>query len=50
MMDVLWEAQVSRHGGAPKSRRQDEDEAKAVVPLAAVLVHWLTTNVLRKRP
>ncbi len=50
MMQALWQAQVSRHGGAPKSRRQDEDEAKAVVPLAAVIVHWLTTSVLRRKP
>lgn len=50
MMEMLWHAQVSRHGGAPKSRRQDENEARAVVPLAAVLVHWMTTNVLRKKP
>ena len=42
MMEVLWQAQAFRHGGTavqPKSRRQDEDEARAVVPLAAVLVH-----------
>jgi len=50
MMELLWHAQVSRHGGAPKSRRQVEEEARSVVPLAAVLVHWLTTNVLRKKP
>ncbi|NYF57876.1 hypothetical protein [Micromonospora purpureochromogenes] len=50
MMETLWQAQVSRHGGSPKSRRQDEDEARAVVPLAAVLVHWLSTGVLRKKP
>jgi hypothetical protein len=50
MLQALWQAQVSRHGGAPKSRRQDEDEARTVVPLAAVIVHWLTTSVLRRRP
>jgi hypothetical protein len=50
MMQMLWQAQVSRHGGAPKSRRQDEDEAKTVVPLAAVIVHWLSTNVLHEKP
>jgi hypothetical protein len=49
MMEILYHAQVSRHGGAPKSRRQNEDEARAVVPLAAVLVHWMTTNALRKK-
>ncbi|WP_433302298.1 hypothetical protein ACQP2F_08650 [Actinoplanes sp. CA-030573] len=49
MMEILWQAQVSRHGGAPKSRRQDDDEARAIVPLASLLVHWMTSGVLRRR-
>lgn len=50
MMQTLWEAQLSRHGGAPKSRRQSQDEAEAAVHLAVLLVQWLSTNVLRKKP
>jgi hypothetical protein len=49
MLELLWQAQVSRHGGAPKSRHQDQAEAAAAVHLAAVLVQWLSTGVLRKR-
>ncbi|WP_344216649.1 hypothetical protein [Kribbella sancticallisti] len=49
MMEILWQAQRSRHGGGASSRRQVDDEARAVVPLAALLVHWLTTNVLREK-
>ncbi|MEU2986232.1 hypothetical protein ABZ647_17710 [Micromonospora aurantiaca] len=50
MMQTLWEAQLSRHGGAPKSRRQNQDEAEAAVHLAVLLVQWLSTGVLRKKP
>jgi hypothetical protein len=49
MMEALWQAQCSRHGGAPKSRRQSQDEAEAAVHLAALLVQWLSTGVLRKK-
>lgn len=50
MMETLWQAQLSRHGGAPKSRRQNQDEAEAAVHLAVLLVQWLSTGVLRKKP
>ncbi|MET9297787.1 hypothetical protein ABZX66_00555 [Micromonospora aurantiaca] len=50
MMEALWQAQCSRHGGAPKSRRQSQDEAEAAVHLAVLLVQWLSTGVLRKKP
>ncbi|MFG3423690.1 hypothetical protein [Micromonospora sp. NPDC048063] len=49
MMEALWHAQLSRHGGAPKSRRQNQDEAEAAVHLAVLLVQWLSTGVLRKK-
>ncbi|GII26503.1 hypothetical protein [Planosporangium mesophilum] len=47
MMQLLWQGQVSRHGGAPKSRRQGQPEAEAAVHLAALLVQWLSVGVLR---
>jgi hypothetical protein len=50
MLEVLWQAQVSRHGGAPKSRRQDQAEAEAAFHLATTLVQWLSTGVPRKKP
>jgi hypothetical protein len=50
MLELLWHAQVSRHGGAPKSRRQDQAEAQAAVHLAVTIVQWLRTGVLRPRP
>ncbi|MGC5309078.1 hypothetical protein [Micromonospora zamorensis] len=49
MMEVLWQAQVSRHGGGQKSRRQEQEEAEAAVNLAVLLVHWLSTGVLRRK-
>ncbi|WP_433493665.1 hypothetical protein ACQP26_19880 [Micromonospora sp. CA-248089] len=49
MMEALWHAQISRHGGAPKSRRQSQDEAEAAVHLAVLLVQWLSTGVLRHK-
>jgi hypothetical protein len=49
MMELLWQSQVSRHGGAPKSRRQSPAEAQAAVHLAVVLVQWLSTGVLRRK-
>lgn len=48
MMETLWNAQHSRHGGGPNSRRQNQDEAEAAVNLAVFLVQWLSTGVLRK--
>jgi hypothetical protein len=49
MLELLWHAQVSRHGGAPKSRRQDQAEAQAAIHLAVMVVKWLDTGVLRLR-
>lgn len=49
MMTSLWEGQRSRHAGTPSSRRQDQTEAEAAVHLAATLVQWLTSGVLRRR-
>jgi hypothetical protein len=50
MMRTLWDAQRSRHGGGSNSRRMTQAEAEAAVHLTVVLVHWLSTGVLRKRP
>lgn len=50
VMNALWEAQVSRHGGSAKSRRQDVQEAESAVHLAVLAVQWLSTGVLRKKP
>lgn len=49
MLELLWQAQVSRHGGAPKSRRQDQAEAEAALHLATTLVQWLGSGVLYRR-
>jgi hypothetical protein len=49
MMELLWHSQVSRHGGAPKSRRQEQAEAQAMLRLAVTLTHWLATGVLRPK-
>jgi hypothetical protein len=49
MMELLWHSQISRHGGAPKSRRQSPGEAQAAVHLAVILVQWLSTGVLRRK-
>lgn len=49
MITMLWEGQRSRHAGTPTSRRQHQAEAEAAVHLAATLVQWLHTGVLRKR-
>lgn len=49
VMEMLWQSQVSRHGGSTKSRRQDQSEAEAAVQLAVLLVQWLATGVLRRK-
>lgn len=49
MMELLWHSHVSRHGGAPKSRRQLQAEAEAMLHLAVTLTHWLTIGVLRRK-
>lgn len=48
MMETLWQAQHSRHGGGSNSRRQSQEEAEAAVHLAVLLVQWLSTGVLRR--
>lgn len=50
MMETLWQAQRSRHGGGPNSRRQKSEEAEAALHLAVLLVQWLTAGVLRRKP
>lgn len=48
MLKLLWQGQ-SRHAGSPNSRRQTQAEAEAAVHLAATLVQWLTSGVLKRR-
>ena len=48
MLALLWRGQ-SRHAGSSNSRRQTQAEAEAAVHLAAVLVQWLTSGVLRRK-
>ncbi|MEU8152963.1 hypothetical protein AB0B94_04800 [Micromonospora sp. NPDC048986] len=50
MMESLWNAQRSRHGGGPNSRRMTNPEAEAAVHLAVLLVQWLSTGVIVKHP
>jgi hypothetical protein len=50
MMETLWNAQRSRHGGGPNSRRQTVAEAEAAVHLAVLLVQWMSAGVLRRTP
>jgi hypothetical protein len=49
MIKSLWHSQVSRHGGAPKSRRQTPAEAQAAVHLAVTIVQWLSNGILRRK-
>jgi hypothetical protein len=49
MMSLLWEGEVSRHGGSTKSRRQTPAEAQAAVHLAVAIVQLLTMGLLRKK-
>ncbi|MEU5554488.1 hypothetical protein ABZ738_32440 [Micromonospora sp. NPDC047793] len=48
MLALLWEGQ-SRHAGSANSRRQTQTEAEAALHLAATVVQWLTSGVLRRR-
>lgn len=49
MMGLLMQGHRSRHSGGPASRRQTQAEAEAAVHLAATLVQWLSSDVLRKK-
>jgi hypothetical protein len=49
MLELLWTGQVSRHAGAPTSRDQGQIEAEAAVSLAATLVQWFATGVVRRQ-
>ncbi|WP_433127819.1 hypothetical protein ACQPWW_33680 [Micromonospora sp. CA-240977] len=50
MMESLWNAQRSRHGGGANSRRMTSAEAEAAVHLAVLLVQWLSTGVIVQNP
>lgn len=49
MLERLWEGQVSRRGGGPRSRDQTLDEARAAITLAVTCVQWLTAGYLQRR-
>jgi len=49
MLALLWDGQ-SRHAGSPNTRRQTQAEGEAAVHLAATLVQWITSGVLRRKP
>ncbi|GHJ11260.1 hypothetical protein TPA0907_56270 [Micromonospora humidisoli] len=46
---LLWEGQ-SRHAGSTNSRRQTQLEGESAVHLAATIVQWLNTRILRRKP
>jgi hypothetical protein len=48
MLGLLWDGQ-SRHAGSPNSRHQTQLESEAAFHLAAAVVQWLSTGVLRRR-
>jgi hypothetical protein len=48
MLEALWHGQ-SRHAGSANSRRQTQVEGESAVHLAATLVQWLGSGVLRRR-
>ena len=50
MMGLLMRGHRSRHAGGPNTRAQTQAEAEAAVHLAATLVQWFSTGVLRKKP
>lgn len=49
MMELLWTAQVDRHGTADESvpLSVSRDEAEAAVHLALTLTHWFQTGIVR---
>ncbi|MEU7802619.1 hypothetical protein AB0B10_25505 [Micromonospora arborensis] len=48
MLAILWEGQ-SRHAGSQNSRRQTQLEGESAVHLAATVVQWLNSGVLRRK-
>lgn len=50
MLEMLWQGQVSRHAGGSHNRRQSQPEAEAAVHLGAVLVQWVASGALRRKP
>lgn len=49
MIELLWHGHVARHAGGPGFRLQRQDEAQMAVHLAATLVHWFTSDAVRRR-
>ncbi|MGW5879017.1 hypothetical protein ACWFMI_20950 [Nocardiopsis terrae] len=50
MIDLLWKNHDSRHAGGPNARAQEQHEAEAILHLAILLVQWVNTNVLTRKP
>ncbi|MEV6369774.1 hypothetical protein AB0L86_23090 [Micromonospora musae] len=48
MLALLWEGQ-SRHAGSQNSRRQTQMEGESAVHLAATIVQWLNSGVVRRK-
>ncbi|QOC89715.1 hypothetical protein [Micromonospora craniellae] len=48
MLALLWDGQ-SRHAGAANSRRQSQIEGESAVHVAATLVQWINSGVLRRK-
>jgi len=49
MLSTLEAGQRSRHAGGPNARRQTQAEAEAAFHLAAALVQWIVSGVLRRK-
>ncbi|MGW3746844.1 hypothetical protein ACWD62_41600 [Streptomyces sp. NPDC005146] len=47
MMRLLWTGQTSRHGGLHGTRDESPEEARMAVQIAAVLVDWFSTGIVR---
>ena len=49
MIKMLWHGHTGRHSGGPTFRPQRLDEAQMAVHLAVTLVHWFSTDAIRRR-
>jgi hypothetical protein len=49
MMELLWTAQIDRHGTADETvpLTVSREEAEAAVHLALTLTHWFQTGIVR---
>jgi hypothetical protein len=49
MVGLLWEGQRDRHAGGPSSAPVAQEVAEAAVHTAAILVHWMSKGIIRKK-